>query len=277
MYLHGEEYVYLSNYINPFRRKLGIPSLTTSQLASLLKRYDKFRVLKHTVYQRIQNFIELARNARGGYDTVYHKNTLNRLLNTDELGLEMSKYADFSDLKSIQTIRNNDELRRNSNHGIAQYREDDIPLPEPSIEYANPASDPNRISDLMTDYENMKESKSIYITESQLDTLKEAWFVESEKVRVVKEYLDKNFMKGSHPIMGEDGEPMVIGIVALIIPGGEPKPMTDKQLFYYLQNHFKNLYSDKKQRDALLKLIIKQWYYDEISPENLLKKNKYSE
>lgn len=277
MFISNEEYVYLNNFINVFRQRLRNPDMTIGYLASLLKRYDNFRARKdpatgaYIVTQRFQNFIRMYNGK-----PVYHKKTLYRILGCDSMGLPLSKTADFSELNALRQIMTNDE-GKHIHRNFAPWAEDEIELPAYSKEYENPASDPNRISDLMTNYTNMNEGKrKIFITESQLKALKEAYFIEGEKIRVVKDYLDKNFIRGSHPTLGEDGEPAVIGIVALIIPGGEPKPMTDKQLFYYLQNHFKNLFADKKQRDAFLKMVIKKWYYDDIDQYNTVKgQNKY--
>lgn len=279
MFISNEEYVYLNNFINVFRQRLRNPDMTIGYLASLLKRYDEFSARKdpatgaYIVNQKFRNFIRMYNGK-----PVYHKKTLYRILGCDSMGLSLSKSADFSELNALKQIMANDAGRQ-THRNFAPWAEDEIELPAYSKEYENPASDPDRISDLMTNYMNQNESKrNVFITESQLDILKEAYFVEREKVRVVREFLDKHCIKGAHPTMSEDGEPIVIGIVALIIPGGEPKPMTDKQLFYYLQNHFKNLFADKKKRDAFLKMIIKKWYYDEIDKYNTVKgHNKYSE
>jgi hypothetical protein len=53
------------------------------------------------------------------------------------------------------------------------------------------------------------------------------------------------------------------------------KNMTATQLFYLLQDKFNKIYEDPKQRDALLKKIVVDWYYRKISKSGLLSRNNY--
>ena len=120
--------------------------------------------------------------------------------------------------------------------------------------------------------------KKIYITESQEKELKrlifERYFVEPEKVKIVKNFLDSNFERGGNPVLGEDGYPSVKPILGLKIPGSdEQKPMTPSQVFYMLQDKFKDMYSDRKQRDSFLKQILIDWYNRNISFDGMLSKN----
>lgn len=124
-----------------------------------------------------------------------------------------------------------------------------------------------------------KKGKKITITESQFDDLKkrinEQYFVEPEKVSIVVNYLDNNFVRGSIPALGEDGYPTNIGVVGLKFKDGNvAKNMTATQLFYLLQDKFNKIYEDPKQRDAFLKKIVVDWYYKRIK-NGLLSKNNY--
>ena len=49
--------------------------------------------------------------------------------------------------------------------------------------------------------------------------------------------------------------------------------MNDKQLFYLLQDRFKNLYDDKDVRDRLLIQILKDWFPKKITKDGLLTVN----
>ena len=94
------------------------------------------------------------------------------------------------------------------------------------------------------------------------------------KVKIVTKYLDKGFKKGDIEQIGEDGYPKRIPIVSMIGMDGEPlRNMTDKQLFYLLQDRFKNICLDKKERDKFLIQIIKDWYKGKISKNGLLTVN----
>ena len=255
----GVLYVRLNSRVNAFREALRMPRLTVPYLAALLKRYAEGKndaLLSNCIVQdEAGNFL-------------YSVNFLNAVL------------VDGSKLDRLRGIIASDNERRPWREVEREVgpvnggRLSDVPA-EPNM----PDADMDQVSRQLIDFGNMNEGKkNIIITEAQLSTLKEAYFVESEKVRVLRNFLDSHFIKGSHPMVGEDGEPKVMGIVGMIIPGADPKPMTATQLFYYMQNHFKNLYADKKQRDALIKLVIKKWYYDEIDRDNTIRgHNNYSE
>lgn len=101
-------------------------------------------------------------------------------------------------------------------------------------------------------------------------------FIEPEKVKIVKRYLDNNFKRAKMPIVGEDGYPKMMELVGMIgADGNICKNMTAQQLFYLLQDKFQHIYSDRDKRDKFLKQIIKDWYNNRISKEGLLSVNKY--
>lgn len=125
-----------------------------------------------------------------------------------------------------------------------------------------------------------KHPKKVYISESQLGIIKkaimESYFVESEKVRIVKDFLDKNFVKGAIPAIGEDGYGKAIKIVGMKIPYSDtPKNMSASQLFYLLQDKFSKIYNDPKQRDNFLKKVMTDWYENRITKDGLLSRNNY--
>lgn len=124
---------------------------------------------------------------------------------------------------------------------------------------------------------NINEDKIVFFTENQFNFINEnKWNIDPKKVLLVKKYLDKGFKRGSYNSLGEDGYPKQNKIVAMLSTNGEVlKNMTATQLFYLLQDRFNSLFSDKKQRDAFLKKIIKEWYEKRISKNGLISSNYY--
>lgn len=93
----------------------------------------------------------------------------------------------------------------------------------------------------------------------------------SDKVSLVKKFLDDNFLKASNSIIGDNGRPKNQGIVIWVDSFKQPKQyMTDVDLFYVVQDEFKNIVSDKNDRDKFLKQCIKDWYHNKISKNNNL-------
>ena len=76
--------------------------------------------------------------------------------------------------------------------------------------------------------------------------------------------------------MGSDGNPTALPIVGLKgVDGAVMKNMSDKQLFFMLQNKFYKMFSEPDERDKFLKQIIKDWYYDKISKEGIPSVNMF--
>ena len=93
----------------------------------------------------------------------------------------------------------------------------------------------------------------------------------SDKVFQVKDYLDKHFARATATKSDDDGYPSEVGVVA-IVDGNKKvvKTMSDVQLFYLLQDKFKELFGDKEERDNFLKRIIRAWYYGKISKNGII-------
>jgi hypothetical protein len=114
--------------------------------------------------------------------------------------------------------------------------------------------------------------KKIIINESQESLLLEEAMIEEmfggwgEKVKAVKDYLDKNFSRASATIFGKDGIPQVHEIVAWLDKYKQiVKTLTDVQLFYIIQDQFKNILPDKQERDKFIIQVLKDWYNHKIS------------
>ena len=89
----------------------------------------------------------------------------------------------------------------------------------------------------------------------------------SDKVLVVKKFLDNNFIRSNVENLRDDGTVGQKGVVVLKDSAGQPteKTFTDIQLFYLVQDKFKKILSKDNGRDNFLKQIIKDWFYGKIS------------
>ena len=77
----------------------------------------------------------------------------------------------------------------------------------------------------------------------------------SDMVLTVKKFLDGKYVRprGKDYVVEVDSDKQVV------------KPLTDKQLFYVLQDEFRDIIADKGERDRFLIQVIKDWYNDTIS------------
>lgn|SRR5574344_772199 len=93
------------------------------------------------------------------------------------------------------------------------------------------------------------------------------------KVLTVKKYLDKNFVRTSSSVIGNDGQLGKDETVAWVDDKGKVlKILSDKEVFYMLQEKYKNILSNKDERDKFLKQIIKDWYAKKITKNGTLTK-----
>lgn len=118
--------------------------------------------------------------------------------------------------------------------------------------------------------------KNIILTENKIHTLLKAMVKESyggwsEKVELVKNYLDRHFARAKATIMDKNGRPSFQEVVAWLDDNKQVvKTLTDVQLFYVIQDEFKDIIADKQERDDFLKHVIKNWYERKISKNNSL-------
>ena len=67
-------------------------------------------------------------------------------------------------------------------------------------------------------------------------------------------------------MFGEDGKPQVKQVVAWLDDYKQiVKTLTEVQLFYIIQDQFKKIISDKKERDKFLIQVLKDWYNNKIT------------
>ncbi len=258
--LYDYTYLTANGYLQKFRNALNAPRLNRAELTKILKIFnDRYKLVRFIV-----------KNEKG-VPCLYHKDTLNRILGIDRTGITVMNPKNNSWLNAVRDISDGlDEKEYASQNTVY----------EPT-DYSSDEEDMQKMSDRLANLEeNKMKGKKITITESQFRELKkrinEEFFVETEKVNVVKKYLDDNFVRGTIPAMGEDGYPKYIGVVGMKFKDGTvARNMTATQLFYLLQDKFQKIYEDPKQRDAFLKKIVTDWYYKKISRHGLLSKNKY--
>jgi hypothetical protein len=99
--------------------------------------------------------------------------------------------------------------------------------------------------------------------------------VDTEKVLIIKNFLDKNFKRGNITEFGENGLPNNKPVVGMLSNGQIVKNLTASQLFDVLENEFRGMFSDKIQRSKFIAQVIKDWYYKKITKEGLLSTTFY--
>lgn len=108
-----------------------------------------------------------------------------------------------------------------------------------------------------------EEKEHIIYEEAMLQEMFGGW---GEKVKAVKDYLDKNFARAAATIFGEDGKPQVKQVVAWLDDYKQVvKTLTDVQLFYIIQDQFKKILPDKQERDKFIIQVLKDWYNNKIT------------
>lgn len=88
---------------------------------------------------------------------------------------------------------------------------------------------------------------------------------EGQKRLIVKDFLDKNFVKANIASPTYGSIPKNQSIVVMVDTTKKPiKSLSDVQLFYLLQEQFKNILPIQ-QRDEFLKQTIIAWYNNKIT------------
>ena len=127
--------------------------------------------------------------------------------------------------------------------------------------------------------------KNIIITEAQeealinllnKDTNKKGkpYTVSPEKVLIVKQFLDKNFKRGSIENIGDDGMPCKVNIIGLLSSNGEVlRNMQFEELHDLLIDRFKNMFLNRDERNCFLKQVMNDWYNKKIGTFGTLSVN----
>lgn len=108
-----------------------------------------------------------------------------------------------------------------------------------------------------------EEKEHLLYEEAMLEEMFGGW---GDKVKSIKDYLDKNFARAAATIFGEDGKPQIKQVVAWLDEYRQVvKTLTEVQLFYIIQDQFKNILSNKEERDKFIIQVLKDWYNNKIS------------
>lgn len=101
-----------------------------------------------------------------------------------------------------------------------------------------------------------------------------AYYPNYEKVLLVKDFLDKNFSVASVPDVSSNGLPTYSKVVNVLNGSNEViSTISTEDLFYMLQEQFKNIEKDPVNRDKLLKQVLSDWIDGNITREGGLSVN----
>lgn len=107
--------------------------------------------------------------------------------------------------------------------------------------------------------------------------------INPEKVNIVKKFLDGGFKRGNMEIIGDNGLPKQVRIVAMCGSNGDVlKNMYLDQMKDLMIDKFKNMFSDHVERDLFMNQVLNDWFDNKISVHgmlsvNCLKENKLNE
>jgi hypothetical protein len=121
--------------------------------------------------------------------------------------------------------------------------------------------------------------KTFIITEEKeqniiSEILEEAFYPTSDKVLLIKNYLDKNFAKQELDSLDDNGYPKKEKTVVMLSKDKQPlKTLRMKELLMLLDDKFNNMVSDDKDRKKFLKQVITDWYLNKIKNNGILSVN----
>lgn len=124
-------------------------------------------------------------------------------------------------------------------------------------------------------------SRKILFSESVLERIlkensEDKFYPETGKVLAVKKYLDKAFIRTTVSDIDNNGYPVQRRMAGMLGNNGEVvNTLSPKQLFYLIQDRFKNIYSNKEQRDRLLRQVVKDWMNEKLKDDGTLTTNSY--
>lgn len=100
------------------------------------------------------------------------------------------------------------------------------------------------------------------------------FYPSSEKVLIIKEFLDNNFKRVKFETIDINGYPSLENGLLLLSKSKTPiKNITAKELLRMLDDKFNKIISDKNDRKRFLKQVIKDWYTKKITDTGILSVN----
>lgn len=105
------------------------------------------------------------------------------------------------------------------------------------------------------------------------DILTESFSPYTEKVLIVKDYLDKNFTQGNIDDIDENGYPVKIGVVNMINNNQVVKTLQGDEILLLLNDKFNKIIKNNEDRNKFLKQVLTDWFDGKISKNGLLSVN----
>ena len=109
--------------------------------------------------------------------------------------------------------------------------------------------------------------KTIILNEKQMSSIikqiiKEESVYMGDKEDIIKKWLDNHFKQMEMDIVGDNGLPTKQKVVSTLDTNKQlTKNIIDlNKLFFILQTQFKNILSNKKERDEFLWVTLNKWY-----------------
>ena len=115
-----------------------------------------------------------------------------------------------------------------------------------------------------------EQAKALYNVISQNDQEKlpekaGPFYINPEKVLIVKKYLDTNFKIGNIEKLGPDGFPERTRIAGMISSNGDViQNLGELQLEDLLIEKFKNMFINKIERQKFLRQVMQDWFNNKI-------------
>ena len=97
--------------------------------------------------------------------------------------------------------------------------------------------------------------------------------VDTQKVLVVKDFLDKNFERRSMDGIGDNGMPTDVYLVCMVRNGNDLKLMYGQDVIDLLEDLCKDMFMNQDQRLRFVTQVFNDWYNDKISTYGQLSKN----
>lgn len=115
-----------------------------------------------------------------------------------------------------------------------------------------------------------EEARQKFVT----SVLAEALSPSSDKVLLVKDYLDKNFTRSDMDDIDETGYPTKVKTVLMLSDTGQPlRQMDMAELLMVLDDKFNRIFTDDADRKKFLKQVIRDWYQYKIGIDGVLSVN----
>ena len=97
--------------------------------------------------------------------------------------------------------------------------------------------------------------------------------INTQKVLIVKDFLDKNFQQYDTPTIGNDGMPSQAYLVSMIKDDVKLKDMYQEDVIDLLIEKYKNMFLNHDERRKFLTQVFNDWYNNKIGTYGTLSKN----